>query len=86
MKAHATPIAGALGMAAALVFSSPAAAASVPQAVPAPMTGTSLSLAETFSSSSYNPAAQTADWRRRCGLYGCRRGYRRGWRGRDLPH
>lgn len=47
------------------------------------MTGMTLSLADSFSSSSYNSAAQNADWRRRCGLFGCRRGWRgRGWRGR----
>lgn len=86
MKAHTKPLAGALGMAlgmtGALAFATPAAAASMPQAPAAPMTGSALVLADGFSSSSYNPAAQTADWRR-CGFFGCRRGWRgRGWRGR----
>ena len=80
MKAHTTPLAGALGLAAALAFSSPAAAASVPQAPQAPMTGTGLALADGFRSSAYDIGAQTSDWRR-CGFFGCRRGWG-GWRGR----
>ena len=81
MKAHTTPIAGALGLAAALAFSSPAAAASTAPAPVAPMTGITLSLADSFSSNPVKTGIHTSDWRR-CGLFGCRRGFRRGWRGR----
>lgn len=42
------------------------------------MTGSALVLANGFESSSYLPGADAADWRRRCGFFGCRRG----WRGR----
>jgi len=43
-------------------------------------------LADSFSSSSLKSGVQTSDWRR-CGFFGCRRGFRggfgrRGWRGR----
>ncbi|MEM7690233.1 MAG: hypothetical protein AAF291_14535 [Pseudomonadota bacterium] len=82
MKAHTTPFAGALGLAAALAMSAPASAASgMPTAPPAPMTGSALTLADTFSSNPVRTGIQTSDWRR-CGFFGCRRGFRRGWRGR----
>ena len=82
MKAHVTPFAGAVGLAAALAFSTPAAAATgVATAPSAPITATSLSLSDAFSTSSIQSGVQSADWRR-CGFYGCRRGWRRGWRGR----
>ncbi|MEM7703718.1 MAG: hypothetical protein AAF251_17405 [Pseudomonadota bacterium] len=87
MKAQTTPFAGAVGLAAALAFSTPAAAASgVPSAPVAPTTIAPLSLVDTFKSSSIHSGVQTSDWRR-CGFFGCRRGFRggwgrRGWRGR----
>ena len=82
MKAHATPFAGAIGLAAALALSAPASAASgVPSAPVAPATGVTLSLADTFSNNPVRTGIQTSDWRR-CGFFGCRRGFRRGWRGR----
>lgn len=63
-------------------MSAPASAATgVPTAPPAPMTGAPLSLADTFSSNPVRTGIQTSDWRR-CGFFGCRRGFRRGWRGR----
>ena len=82
MKAHTTPLAGALGMAAALALSAPASAASgVPTAPVAPASGVTLSLADTFSTNPVRTGVQTSEWRR-CGCFGCRRGFRRGWRGR----
>ena len=83
LKAHATPIAGTLGLAAALAFSAPAAAATgVPTAPSAPVTGSTLALVDGLSSHSYRTGIQNNQWRR-CGLFGCRRGFRgRGWRGR----
>ena len=67
-------------MAGALAFSTPALAAS--GAPTAPAAGPSISLADSFRSSTYNTSAQISDWRR-CGWRGCwGRGWRRGWRGR----
>jgi hypothetical protein len=80
--AHTTRIGGALGLAAALAMAAPASAAQLPLApTSAPATGSSLALIEGLSTSTYNPAAETAEWRR-CGWRGCwRRGWRGGWRG-----
>lgn len=42
------------------------------------MTGPGVALADGFRSSAYDPAAQVSDWRR-CGFFGCRRGWGGGW-------
>jgi hypothetical protein len=75
--ARTTPILGAIGAAAALSFASPAAAAELPSAPANNLQNLSFT---GFSSSSYDPEADTAEWRRRCGWRRC--GWRRGWRGR----
>ena len=67
--------AGALCMAAALSMAvTPAQAAELPKA---PTSGSSLALIEGFSTSTYDTESDVSEWRR-CGFYGCRRG----WRGR----
>ncbi|MEE4155437.1 MAG: hypothetical protein V2I27_14865 [Erythrobacter sp.] len=66
--------AGALGLAAALAMAAtPSSAAQLPTLAPS-----ASPLALTFDTSTYDPAAEAADWRR-CGWRGCWGG---GWRGR----
>ncbi|MGB3470407.1 MAG: hypothetical protein WBA51_06275 [Erythrobacter sp.] len=73
-------ITGAAMMAAAVAMAAtPAQAAELPQA---PATGSSFALINSVSSGTGVPGADVNEWRRRCGFFGCRRGFRRGWRGR----
>jgi hypothetical protein len=69
MALHFRALAAAGALAAATIFASPAAAASLP----APGLGAAPGA---FAHSRFDPAAETADWR--CRGYGC--GYRRGYR------
>jgi len=72
--------AGAGMMAAALsMVATPAQAAELPQA---PVNGSSFALINNVSNGTGVPGADVNEWRRRCGFFGCRRGFRRGWRGR----
>ena len=81
MKARTTPFAGVVGLAAALAFSTPAAAASgVPSAPVAPAASPVFTLSDSFSNNPIKTGIQVSEWRR-CGFYGCRRGWRRGRRG-----
>ncbi|MEO0462211.1 MAG: hypothetical protein AAF127_03715 [Pseudomonadota bacterium] len=70
------PLGAGLCMAAAVAMAaSPASAAELPQTSPV---GASLILSDTFRSSTHDAEADANEWRRRCGFFGCRRG----WRGR----
>ena len=78
--ARTTPISGALGAlgaTAALSIASPATAASLSNAPMAPLPTIAF---HDMSTSAFDPEAETAEWRRRCGWRRC--GWRRGWRGR----
>ncbi|MEO1729993.1 MAG: hypothetical protein AAFR64_04575 [Pseudomonadota bacterium] len=79
--ARTSPLAGAIGLAAALSLTAPAHAASLPEApVQGAASGNSLVFLDNASPVIGDPQAEVYNWRR-CGWRGCYRGWRGGWYG-----